>query len=306
MKNTIFVSQGSELSIGIEVFLKSFSCLNYHQKSAFHLFCNEDFFKSQMNLLNFDFSIVGDKVIFSGGSLQVSFIPKKKSTGQDSLEHILSDISKDDVLLTLPMNKEELYFAENLCSGHTEYFRNYFNLNNLSMFFESYKDYVLLLSDHTPLKDVCSNLLQQDNFTKIFHTLNYLGSDIQEVIFSGINPHAGENGTLGTEESLFPVLIKKLQNEFKNITFYGPVPSDTIYQLRNSKNNQLFIFAYHDQGLNTFKERNRFLGLNITLGLPFKRLSVDHGTAPSIVGKNVANYECSLLSLHKSLAMVGW
>ncbi len=302
--DTIFVSQGSENSIGLEVFLKAFSCLPICLKKYFTLVCNETVLKTHMNNLNFDFSIVSSKLIFSGGALPIKFIQRNKSTSQDSLDYIIGVIKKDDVLLTLPMNKKELYFNEQLCSGHTEYLRRHFKNNTLGMFFESYKDYILLLSDHIPLVDVPSFMLANDHFSKIEKTLLSI-DNISEVIFSGINPHAGENGTLGEEEKIFPKLITRLQNQFNKIKFKGPFPSDTIYNQRSANKSQLFIFPYHDQGLNIFKERNRFLGLNITIGLPFHRLSVDHGTAPDLVGKNIANYECSLLSLNKCLKLIG-
>jgi 4-hydroxythreonine-4-phosphate dehydrogenase len=301
---TIFVSQGSDHSIGLEVFLKSFSCLSSLNKNSFVLVCNEDVLKNHLNTLNFDFSVMGNKLIYSGGPLNISFVSKNKSTAQDSLDSILRQIKSGDVLLTLPMNKEELYLNDKLCSGHTEYLRHHYKNADLGMLFESYKDLVLLLTDHIPLMEVPEALTTNDYFSKIELALKTY-PNIEEVLFAGINPHAGENGTLGKEEQIFPKLITKLEKRFPKVSFKGPYPSDTIYQYRTQKIKQLYIFSYHDQGLNIFKERNRFLGLNITIGLPFKRLSVDHGTAPELVGKNKANYECSLLSLTKSLEMLG-
>ena len=311
MKATIFVSQGSHHSIGLEVFLKSFSCLKKIHKEMFHLVVNEQSLKEHLDQLQFDYTIIADKLIFSGGSLKVSLLKNKKSIAQDSLDYILSKIKNTDVLLTLPMTKEELSVNKKPCSGHTAYFREYFKNESISMFFDSYKDKILLLTDHISVNDISKKIVTQDNFTKIQLTLDYLlttqpsSKKIDEVIFSGINPHCGENGTLGNEEKLFLPLINKLNNAYPQLQISGPFSADTIYQQSCSEKNQLMIFAYHDQGLVFFKVRNRHLGLNITIGLPFKRLSVDHGTAPGLVGKNIANYECSLLSLEKAVEMAG-
>lgn len=307
MTATIFVSQGSHHSIGLEVFLKSFSCLKKKYKTTFKLVVNEASLKEHLNQLNFDYTIIADKLIFSGGTLSLSLLNKEKSVAQDSLDFILSKIQTKDVLLTLPMTKEELIINENICSGHTEYFRNYYKNESLAMFFDSYKDKILLLTDHISVNNVSDKISSQDNEAKAILAIDYLLSseNLDEVIFSGINPHCGENGTLGSEEKIFPPLIDKLIKRYPQLKIKGPFSADTIYQQRSSQRTQLFIFSYHDQGLTIFKERNRHLGLNITIGLPFKRVSVDHGTAPELVGKNKANYECSLLSLEKALDMVG-
>jgi 4-hydroxythreonine-4-phosphate dehydrogenase len=304
---TIFVSQGSHHSIGLEVFLKSFSCLKTKYKKIFKLIVNQASLKQHLNLLNFDYIIISDKLIFSGGTLNLTLLNKNKSIAQDSLDFILANIEKDDVLLTLPMTKEELFVNKKICSGHTEYFRNYYNNESISMFFDSYKDKLLLLTDHISVSNISDKIISQNNEAKLILAIDYLLSSekLNEVIFSGINPHCGENGTLGDEEKIFLPLINKLIKRYPQLIVKGPFSADTIYQQRLSQKYQLFIFSYHDQGLTIFKERNRNLGLNITIGLPFKRLSVDHGTAPLLVGKNQANYECSLLSLEKALQMVG-
>ncbi len=305
MKKTIFVSQGSNDSIGIEIFLKSFSCLTQKQKVLFTLVCSKENLERHLNLLSYHYKINDSVLYFYNNELSLMLLPHNKYIAQNSLDYILNIITKKDLLITLPMNKEELYYKNSLCSGHTEYFRKYFKTNEISMFFKSHKDFLLLLTDHVNLNDVSKKIESQNNAIKIQMTLNYLKSEkIKEVIFSGINPHAGENNTLGTEDQFIHKLVSKLSKLEHKIKFTGPLPADSIFQYRSSQYKQLFVFSYHDQGLNIFKERNRFLGLNITLGMPFGRISVDHGTAPMIVGKNIANYEGSLYTLQESLKVI--
>jgi 4-hydroxythreonine-4-phosphate dehydrogenase len=120
-----------------------------------------------------------------------------------------------------------------------------------------------------------------DNFKKYFFPFN-------EVILAGINPHAGENGILGDEEKHIKSAITELEKSYGKI-FKGPVSGDTLHYLHDSTKNQLLVYMYHDQGLTQFKSQYGLIGLNITLGLPFLRLSVDHGTAFELYGKNKAN-----------------
>ena len=131
-----------------------------------------------------------------------------------------------------------------------------------------------------------------DNFKKYFFPF-------EEVVFSGINPHAGENGILGDEEKHIKSAMTDLEKHYGKI-FTGPFSGDTLHHHYLSDKNQLFVYMYHDQGLAQFKSQYGLIGLNITLGLPFLRLSVDHGTAFELYGKNKANISGMLFLLKQA------
>lgn len=307
MSGTIFVSPGTHHSIGLEVFFKSLSCLSQSESERFTLVGNPKLVSEHLDKLNFNYELSRTSLSLHGNKVPFHRVEEDDSakSPQASLDTILSKIGSEDILLTLPMAKEELFFKDKLCSGHTEYFRRYFEKESLTMFFQSHQDKHLLLTDHVSLKDVSSKLEETDIYEKIEETLSYLSGEVEEILFSGVNPHAGENGTLGNEEiSLFGPVIEKLKKKHPKLIIQGPLPSDTIHQHRSFGKNQLFIYCYHDQSLNVFKERNRWLGCNITVGLPFKRISVDHGTAPDLTWKNKANYQGALFTMKACLSLL--
>jgi 4-hydroxythreonine-4-phosphate dehydrogenase len=159
------------------------------------------------------------------------------------------------------------------------------------MIFKNNNLNVLLISDHIAINEIPEYITSELIFDKTETTiLNYLKyySELDQVIFSGINPHVGENGTIGTEDQVIAPAIDKLQNKYKEIDFLGPYSGDVLSSYRNNKK-QLLVYMFHDQGLSYFKGINGLLGLNISFGLPFLRLSVDHGTALELNGKGIAN-----------------
>ena len=160
------------------------------------------------------------------------------------------------------------------------------------MVFKNKNHYLLLLTDHLPLAQVTKTITSKLIAEKTTLSLNGLSKyfeKINEVIFSGINPHAGEAGLLGRDRSVFDPAIKVLGQKFKNTKFIGPLSGDTIYSSIGPWS-KMFVFSSHDQGLAPFKGRFGLHGWNITLGLPFLRISPDFGTAPDIFGQNVAHY----------------
>jgi len=168
------------------------------------------------------------------------------------------------------------------------------------MSFFSDKINVGLLTTHCALSEV-SNFLTTDTIIKKIRIMsnslqNYLHIVSPEFAVLGLNPHAGENGAFGSEDQkiIMPV-VKMLRDEGMNIT--GPFPSDTFFTGAYS-HYDMIIAPYHDQGLIPFKMLAFDAGVNVTLGLPYVRTSVDHGTAFDIAGTNTAS-EISLLSAIK-------
>lgn len=281
----IHVTQGHENSIGLEVFLKSFLLLSPKEQSQFILHCNESAWFEYIKLLNFkETSFSQLKKVFSEGELPSS------SSLISALEALKA---KKDILLTLPTSKDQLKYKDKFCAGYTEFLRHYFERPDISMLFASPTKRIVLMSDHIPLKEVPHYLNSQRIVNKITSTLeghNKYFYSFDEVIISGINPHAGEGGILGDEEKEIKNAIIYLKEKFPTIQFIGPLPGDTLHMLNDQKKKQLFVYMHHDQGLATFKQEFGLIGLNISLGLPFLRMSVDHGTAFSLYGKNHAHY----------------
>lgn len=257
----IYITQGYEKGIGIEVFQKSYSCLSSEMKKRIIFVGNPKHLSAKLESI-----------------LEIS--QGESSETLRALNLALQKIQPGDFLVTLPSSKDQ--FEGFL--GHTEYLRHFYKNQNLGMSFVSPKLKILLLSDHIHLSKVPNYLTRQMSIEKINQCLKRY-PEIEEVYLAGINPHAGESGLLGTEESIF----NEISNEISKPCF-GPYSADTLL-FKQKSNQQLFVFAYHDQALTVFKKLYGLLGLNITTGLDFWRLSVDHGTAPDIFGKNQANYQ---------------
>ncbi|MBF0311928.1 MAG: 4-hydroxythreonine-4-phosphate dehydrogenase PdxA [Oligoflexia bacterium] len=301
---TIYIAQGHEKSIGLEILLKSLSCLSPEEIKKF---C----------LITFHSSLADVFATIKLGEKNKKHIPAKFIKENDSLlpqttQSLLeclrlikaSKSKKKSILLTLPTSKDQLILNGKLLKGYTEFFRTYYHNPNLPMVFKGPYTNVLLITDHIPLVEVVK-LSEELIFEKIKITLENFPqyfSPIEEVVLSGINPHAGENGLLGNnEEKNIINAISKLKKLFPKVSFIGPVSGDTLFFHKKSNNKQLFVYMYHDQALSIFKSLYGIIGLNITLGLPFLRLSVDHGTAFELYGKNQANYLSALYMLKTAL-----
>ncbi len=285
----IYITQGHERSIGPEVFLKAFSLLPENSKEEFIYIGTSECLKKHLELMGIPHHFEGQTLNFLNSKLKCHLI---KGGTTAALESSLKLLKKRDILLTLPTSKDQIKFKGKICSGHTDFFRKTFKLKDIAMVFKSPGENILLISDHLPLKEVPKAINESVIVNKITFAIKnfpkYFNS-FEEVLISGLNPHAGEGGLLGSEEKLIKKAIYKLKNTFKKINFIGPLSGDSLHFHQNGALNILKVYMYHDQGLVSFKERNGLIGLNVTLGLPFLRMSVDHGTAFELYGKNKAN-----------------
>lgn len=290
----IYVTQGHEKGIGLEIFLKSYLMLSIPERENITLIVNQNELDRELQRLKLTHIKKKLKTIFPNQLYKTQTL--------NALIHALTLIKKNDILFTLPTSKDQLTFNNKKFLGYTEFLRYYFKNKNLAMFFYSDEIKILLLTDHIPHKNISKTLTQEFITSKIKLSLKSLKAhrifNPEKIYMSGLNPHAGENQLLGKEEIHFIKAITQLK--IKNLE--GPLPGDTFHLKQNSSNN-LLIYSSHEQGLPFFKSNAKFLGANITLGLPFIRLSVDHGTAFEIYGKNKANYLGCLYCLKKSLGL---
>jgi len=288
----IFISQGHESGIGLEVFIKSFLCLDQNFQKKFKLFCIKETLLSNLDELNISYKLANDKINICNSVLNIEFLNKPFFTQSDiSLKKSINQIKENDILITLPTSKDQFSINNFKPKGHTEFFRKYYSQDDLCMTFISDNFNALLLTDHISISDVEKKLSKEYIINKVSICLDNIHkvSTIDEIIFSGVNPHNSEDGLMGYADKYIIESIKVLSAKYSQYSFKGPIPGDTIHTER-IKPNKLFIYSFHDQGLAPFKLYNGLVGMNITLGLPFVRYSVDHGTAFNIAGKNQANY----------------
>lgn len=197
---------------------------------------------------------------------------------------------KADLLLTCPINKKYFMAAGYDYAGHTEYLKDKTGSVDAYMMFAAEKVKVLLLTHHIPLKDV-SSMVTKDNLLQLLKFVANKGYSFglsrgSRIAVAGLNPHAGEDGILGMEEAeeILPA-ISAAKKFLPNIE--GPLPADSLFRPKIRNNYDLIIFMFHDQGLTGVKAAGP--SVNITVGLPFIRVSPDHGTAYSIAGKDCAD-----------------
>jgi len=211
-----------------------------------------------------------------------------------ALDQAIVDLKSNhlDALVTAPLNKKNINSAETPFIGHTEYLADAFESKKNMMFMVSEDMRVGLVTGHLPLKSVVAAITTETIKAKLKIMLKSLTQDFgiakPKIAVLGLNPHAGEDGLLGTEEQDIILPVVKEFKERGELVF-GPYPSDGFFGMMHQKKFDGVLAMYHDQGLIPFKTVSFDNGVNFTAGLPIIRTSPDHGTAYNIAGKNAAN-----------------
>jgi len=206
-----------------------------------------------------------------------------------------------DAIVTAPLQKSTINDAGVAFSGHTEYLADKTGTAKVVMMLAGSpgedQPYlrVALATTHLPLKDV-PGALTRENLTRVLDILHAdlttkFGIAAPVILVTGLNPHAGENGYLGREEIdvITPVLEAA---RARGIDARGPYPADTLFQPKYLKDADCVLAMYHDQGLPVLKHATFGRGINITLGLPLIRTSVDHGTALDLAAQGLGLADC--------------
>lgn len=179
-------------------------------------------------------------------------------------------------LLTAPIHKGIINQFGIKFSGHTEYLAQLSGVQKTVMMLTTKGLNVALATTHLPLKEVSKNITKDSLMTTIAIINRSLDNPLISVL--GLNPHAGENGYLGSEElEIINPMIKEMQNQ--GVSIKGTIPADTAFTPENLAGVGVVLAMYHDQGLPVLKTLGFKKSVNVTLGLPFMRVSVDHGTA---------------------------
>ncbi|QJR80275.1 4-hydroxythreonine-4-phosphate dehydrogenase PdxA [Alteromonas pelagimontana] len=209
-------------------------------------------------------------------------------------------------VVTGPVHKGIINKSGVSFSGHTEFFAHQSNTIDVVMLLATEGLNVALATTHIPLEYV-SRAITPERLHKVIHIINTdlklkFGIAEPHIFVCGLNPHAGEGGHIGKEEieTIIPAL-DALREEGIQIT--GPLPADTIFQPKYLKDADVVLAMYHDQGLPVLKYKGFGAAVNITLGLPFIRTSVDHGTAVELAGTGEADAGSFRKALQKAIEL---
>ncbi|CAI8877900.1 4-hydroxythreonine-4-phosphate dehydrogenase PdxA [Kosakonia quasisacchari] len=210
-------------------------------------------------------------------------------------------------LITGPVHKGVINDSGTPFTGHTEFFEERSHAAKVVMMLATEELRVALATTHLPIKAV-ADAITPDLLREV---IGILHTDLQQkfgisqphILVCGLNPHAGEGGHMGTEEidTIIPVL-NEMRAQGMNLS--GPLPADTLFQPKYLDNADAVLAMYHDQGLPVLKYQGFGRGVNITLGLPFIRTSVDHGTALELAGKGTADVGSFITALNLAIKMI--
>jgi 4-hydroxythreonine-4-phosphate dehydrogenase len=218
-----------------------------------------------------------------------------------------------EAVVTAPLQKSTINDAGVKFSGHTEYFADQTGTPQVVMMLAGPQAdsgqplRVALATTHLPLKDV-SAALSQDGLARVLDIIHAdlrgkFGIAAPRILVCGLNPHAGEGGYLGREEiDIITPAIEAAQA--RGIDARGPYPADTLFQPKYLQDADCVLAMYHDQGLPVLKYATFGNGVNITLGLPLIRTSVDHGTALDLARKGPGHADCGSMEQAISTALL--
>ncbi|NVK11903.1 MAG: 4-hydroxythreonine-4-phosphate dehydrogenase PdxA [Gammaproteobacteria bacterium] len=206
--------------------------------------------------------------------------------------HDLAFQNHVSAIVTAPVHKGVINDAGIRFSGHTEFFQSSSNVDKVVMLLAAGTFRVALATTHLPLKEV-SAAITRESLSAVLNILNdemrsKFGIVTPRLAVCGLNPHAGEGGHLGKEEiDVIEPTLAALRDE--GLILSGPLPADTAFTPPVIENHDAFLAMYHDQGLPVLKYAGFGNAVNITLGLPYIRTSVDHGTALDLAGTGKAS-----------------
>lgn len=307
-KVRVGISVGDFNGIGPEIIMKSLNDKSITDFFTPIIFGSGKLFTYQKNIfkLGLNFNYITEAAFAQSGKLNMVNLwkdnvnvelgkPTEESTKMaiDSLETAVNALMKGeiDVLVTAPVNKDEMLKMGFKHAGHTGYLEEKFDKKGL-MFLVADDLKVAVSTHHIPISEVAENI-SKEKIKKQIRTLNQcLIEDFciqkPKIAVLGLNPHSGDGGSIGREElEIIQPAINELFEE--GIFTFGPFPADSFFQPNKYKNYDAVLAMYHDQGLAPFKTLAYEEGVNYTAGMPFIRTSPDHGVAYDIAGQNIAD-----------------
>ena len=304
----IVITAGEPAGIGPDILLKA--ALKPHQAQLVAVGCAE-VLSARAAQLKLDIRLTpytssNSVTPHQAGVLPLINIPTKRAVRAGTLDevngsHVIAMLDQAAALcaagechamVTGPVHKGVINDAGIPFSGHTEYFSEATNSDDVVMLLASDALRVALATTHIPLSQVSSAITPE----LLTHKLMIIHQDLKEkfgfvqprITVLGLNPHAGEGGHLGSEElDIIEPICEKLRSQ--GLTITGPIPADSAFIPSMRSETDVYLAMYHDQGLPVLKAEGFEEAVNITLGLPFIRTSVDHGTALSLAGTGAAS-----------------
>lgn len=307
-KIKIGFSVGDFNGIGPEIIMKALKDKHITDFFTPIIFASGKLFTYQKNIfkLNLNFNYITEASQAQAGKLNMVNLwkdnvnvelgsPTEESTRMaiDSLEAATNALINGDidVLVTAPINKDEMMKQGFKHAGHTGFFEEKFGKKGL-MFLVTEDLKVAVSTHHIPISEVAQNISKEKIKKQIKLLHQTLIEDFQivkpKIAVLGLNPHAGDGGAIGKEE--IDLISPAIDEMFDSgILAFGPFPADSFFQPNKYQNYDAVLAMYHDQGLAPFKTLAYEEGVNYTAGLPYIRTSPDHGTAYDIAGKNIAD-----------------
>lgn len=324
-KPVIGVSCGDLNGIGTELIIKIFSdsrvlefctpvifasnkLINFYRKSIpdinFNYQNTKDFTRLNHKQINL-FNSWEEEVMINPG--QLTDVGGKYAVV--SLQSAVAALKQKQIegLVTAPIHKKNIQSAEFNFTGHTPYLRSMFGVNDVVMMLCADNFRVALVTEHIPVSEIAGHITKEAIVSKLAIINKSLqkdfGIDKPRIAVLGLNPHAGDEGLVGTEEDqIIKPAIKEAKNN--NILAVGPYSADAFFARRHHDKFDAVLAMYHDQGLIPFKALASGDGVNYTAGLPVVRTSPDHGVAFDIAGKNKADGSSFLASIFECIDII--
>ena len=302
----ILIIAGEPYSVFSEIFFKTLKI--YISKKPLILIGSKNLFEKQMKKLGFDF-----KFNLINKNLKNNLLKKKNTINiidvnfkfkkifdkisESSNNYILESFKiaheilkrkKVSGLINGPVSKRT--FLKNKYPGITEYLKDLNKSNQVAMLIYSKKFSVCPITTHLALNEVSKKIDKTKIINNVKLIRNFYKKYIKidpKIAITGLNPHCESKFKKSEEKNIIEPAIKYLKKKSKNI--FGPFAADSLFMKNNIKNYNVVIGMYHDQVLTPAKALNDFEAINLTLGLPFVRISPDHGTNNKMIGKNLSN-----------------
>jgi 4-hydroxythreonine-4-phosphate dehydrogenase len=310
-KPIIAITMGDPSGVGPEIIVKSLNDQTTYENCRPFVVGDLKILKRALGVTNMDLQLNSianpEEAKFQHGTIDIidlDLVSEDLPWGQVSVEAGnaafrylekaigLANERKIHGICTAPLNKEALHKAGHMYPGHTEILAELTNTKDFAMMLSAPGLRVIHVTTHIGLMDAINqiNVDRQYTVIKLAHeTLEKAGIKSPRIAVCGINPHAGENGLFGhgeEEEKIIPAIVKA---QAEGINVQGPLPADTLFFRARRGDFDIIVAQYHDQGHGPIKVLGLEAGVNITVGLPIIRTSVDHGTAFDIAGKNIAD-----------------
>ncbi len=324
-KPLIGISCGDLNGIGIELIIKTFAdnrileqctpvifasnkSINFYKKSVPDCHINyqstRDFNRLNAKQVNL-FNCWEEEVAINPGQLN--------ETGGKyaaiSLQSAVAALKQKQIdgLVTAPIHKKNIQSAEFNFTGHTPYLQHIFGVNEVVMMLCAGNFRVALLTEHIPVSEIARYVTKEKIISKLAALNQSLqkdfGIDKPRIAVLGLNPHAGDEGLIGTEEeNIIKPAIKEAKNN--NMLVVGPYSADAFFARRSFDRFDAVLALYHDQGLIPFKSLASGEGVNFTAGLPAVRTSPDHGVAFDIAGKGKADPSSFMAAIFECIDII--